>query len=111
VAALTIDELQKLRDDLVGAIAEHPEALLSDEAVDYASILEFVRVSGRTELFKVAFDKANQLEGAERSRAWIDILSAVETEISLASNDSVEETEKGSETAGTNEINNEEHQY
>lgn len=84
VATLSVDELQELRNELVSVIADKPEALILDDTVDYSTVLELVRTSGRTNLLRVAFEKAKKLDEVEQTTAWIEILNAVETEISIA---------------------------
>lgn len=94
MAVLNIEELRALREQIVKVIADNPEALISDDTVDYATILELARVTGKTDLLKLAFDKVSHLSGNEQSRALIALLDATEMEISLAEASS---TEEGSE--------------
>ena len=90
---MRIEELHTLRDQIIKAIADNPEALVLSDTTDYATVLELARITGRTDLLKVAFDKANQLTDSEQSQAWIEVLNAVETEISLASDDDTTEND------------------
>lgn len=84
MGVLSIEELKELRGEIVTTIANNPDAIVADSSLDYASILELIRTTGRTDLFRIALDKVNQIEDKSvQASAWVEVLDAIETEISL----------------------------
>lgn len=94
MGALSVDELKELRTEIVGIIADNPEAIATDPSFDYSAILEIVRTTGRTDLLKIALEKVRQIEDTSlQATAWIEVLDAVENEISLVSLAQEEQTQ------------------
>lgn len=102
MGALSIDELKELRGEVVGAIADNPDLIAADPSLDYSVVLELVRTTGRTDLFKVALEKVRQIEDKSlQTSAWVEVLDAIEVEISLGTAVEEEQAQQASEPQGT----------
>lgn len=78
------NELEQLRVQVLQTIGSMTDILAEDENIDYSTLLTLARTSGKAALLSTAYQKILKIEDAhDKSEALMELLDAVETELSF----------------------------